>query len=223
MKAFISYSTKDKKFGASVKFVFDEMGVESFLAHDDIHLSEKWKTRILSELKSCKIFVPLLSNAFKKSEWCSQETGVIVNRRGVLVIPLSLDKTKPYGFISHIQGYRVLDGKIDRDILFVAVGKKWPAVIVNALLQPMEKVYSFRQAEAVVAPLVPHFKHFTHEQSNKFAELAVKNGQIWDASLCQSEYLPDFLRINKDKIKKTLYRSLKYQIKNRAWYERKST
>jgi len=218
MKAFISYSTKDKQFGGAVKSVFDEMGIESFLAHDDLNVSEEWKTRILSELKSCNIFVPLLSKAFKESDWCSQEIGLIVNKRGVLVIPLSIDGTNPFGFISHIQGHRVRDDSVGKDILFTAVGKKWPAVIVELLLQPMERVYSFRQAEAIVEPLVPHFKHFSQEQANRFADLAVKNGQIWNASLCQKEYLPEFLRLNKDKIKRALYRSLKYQIENGSLY-----
>lgn len=221
MKAFISYSTKDKRFGAAVKSVFDEIAIESFLAHDDLQLSETWKTRILSELKSCKIFVPLLSKAFRESDWCNQETGFVVNRRGVLIIPLSLDGTNPYGFISHIQGHHVRDEKIDKDVLFVAVGKKWPTVIVEAFLRRMERVYGFRQAEAVVARLVPHFRHFTQEQASKFAELAVKNGQIWDASLCKAEQLPEFLRTNKDRIKRTLYQALKYQIENGSRYERK--
>jgi hypothetical protein len=221
MKAFISYSTKDKRFGAEVKSVFDEMGIESFLAHDDLLVSEEWKTRIHSELKSCKIFVPLLSTAFKESDWCSQETGIIVNKRGVLVIPLSLDGTNPYGFISHIQGHHVRDGKIDRNILFVAVGKKWPGVIIEALLRPMERVHSYRQAEDTVAPLVSYFRHFTEEQANKFAELSVKNGQIWSASLCVTKYLPEFLKTNKSRIKQPLYRALKYQIENGAPYKRK--
>lgn len=218
MKAFISYSTKEKQFGAAVKAIFDKIGIESFLAHNDLHVSEEWKTRILSELKSCNIFVPLLSKSFKESDWCNQEIGVIANRRGVLVIPISLDGLTPYGFISQIQGHFVRDDKIDRGIFYTAIGKKWPEIIVDVLLRSMEHVHEFRTAEAVVEPLTHYFRHFNEVQANKFAELAVNNGQIWNASLCQEKFLPEFLKINKDKIKRTLYRALKFQIENRTWY-----
>ena len=82
MRAFISYSTDDKKHAGAVKVALDEIKIESFLAHDDLHVSEEWKERILKELKKCDIFVPLLSEAFKRSDWCGQETGILVNRRG---------------------------------------------------------------------------------------------------------------------------------------------
>ncbi len=64
MKAFISYSTQDKKYGAAVKAVLEEINIESFLAHDDVMVSEKWKERILAELRKCEIFIPLLSENF---------------------------------------------------------------------------------------------------------------------------------------------------------------
>ena len=70
MKAFISYSIKDKKSGAAVKSVLEEIGVESFLAHDDLHVSEQWKKRILDELRACSIFIPILSKSFRTSDWC---------------------------------------------------------------------------------------------------------------------------------------------------------
>lgn len=199
MRAFVSYSTKDKKHGGAIKSVLGELGIDSFLAHDDLQVSEKWKSRILSKLKSCDIFIPLLSQAFKESEWCGQETGIAANRRGILIIPLSIDGTIPYGFISHIQAHRMHSQELERQVLLNAIAKKWPERAVDTLLPTMEKVYTFRQAEAVVALFVPYFSHFTPEQANRFAELAVGNGQIWDAHLCFEKYLPEFLAANKDR------------------------
>jgi len=50
IKAFISYSSKDKKYGAAVRTALSEVNLESFLAHDDLRVSEEWKARILAEL-----------------------------------------------------------------------------------------------------------------------------------------------------------------------------
>jgi len=214
MKAFISYSTREKKHAGNVKAVFSELGIDCFLAHEDLHVSEQWKKRIVEELKTCKVFVPLLSKAFKASKWCSQETGFIVSRRGVLVLPLSIDGTTPYGFISHIQGSKRLDdGDVEKELILDAIAKKFPSYVIDQLLRPMEKVWSFRQAETVVKPLVPYFTLFSMPQAKKFADLALKNGQIWDAHLCKDEYLPRFLKVNKEKIGKTAYRTLKQKIK----------
>jgi hypothetical protein len=214
MKAFISYSTRQKKHATVVKGVLEEIGVDSFLAHETLQISEDWKKRILLELRTCKIFVPLLSKAFKSSAWCDQETGIISRRRGVLIMPFSLDGTTPYGFISYIQGKRLSDGKLERSQVLDAVARKWPSFVIDRLLKPMEKVYSFRQAENVVQPLVPYFPRFTATQARTFADLATKNGQIWDADLCREEYLPKFLRAQKGKISKERYLALRHQIHN---------
>ena len=59
--AFIAYSHKDSKYGAQAKAVLAKLGIEAFLAHDDLHVSDEWRERIRKELKRCDIFVPLLS------------------------------------------------------------------------------------------------------------------------------------------------------------------
>lgn len=212
MKAFISYSIKDRKRGAAVKSILKEIEVESFLAHNDLHVSEEWKKRILEELRVCNIFIPILSKAFRASDWCGQEAGIIAKRRGVVIIPLSLDGTKPYGFISHIQGKPLRKGRPGKTLLLEALAKKQPGYVIDQLLKPMERVYSFRAAESIVEQLVPYFAKFTASQANKFAVLATANGQIWDASLCRTEYLPNFLESNKAKLRKTVYGTLKKKI-----------
>ena len=214
MKAFISYSTREKEYGGKIKTILDDIGVESFLAHDDLNVSEEWKRRILSEVKSCQIFIPLLSNSFKESEWCSQETGIVVNRRRVLIIPLSIDGLMPYGFISHIQGHRIRGDDTDKEVIMSAIGSKWPNEIIDILMPTMERVYSFRQAEAVMEPFRPYFQDFSPEQANRFAELSVGNGQIWAAHMCRDEYMPEFLAWNEGKLTPDMLLELRSKIEN---------
>ena len=58
--AFVSYSHVDRKFGQQAKDVLGEVGIDAFLAHEDLETSEEWRDRILSELCRCDLFVPLL-------------------------------------------------------------------------------------------------------------------------------------------------------------------
>ena len=223
IKAFISYSSKDKKYGAAVRAALNEVNLESFLAHDDLRVSEEWKERILAELRHCKIFVPLLSKAFRSSAWCAQETGFVVERGNVLIIPLSIDGTVPFGFISHLQCHRIHSTGFDPQVILDAVGRKWPIMIVEVLLRPVARAGSFRHAEKLVKPLVPYFDRFSKDQAVRFAQMAVDNGQIWDAYLCREKYLPQFMKLNKAKIPPSLFKVLKYQIENQTWYKDKET
>jgi hypothetical protein len=229
IKAFISYSTKDKKYGTAVKATLDKINkatpdkinLESFLAHDDVRVSEEWKKCILAELKECKIFVPLLSEAFKGSDWCGQETGFVVERGNVLIIPLSIDGTVPYGFISHIQCHQVSPAGIDPQPILGAIGRKWPSIVIEVLLKSVEGANTFRRADELIEPLTPYFQRFSKEQASRFAHMAIENNQIWPARLCREKYLPQFLKRNRTKISPSQYRALKYQIKNQKWYEDK--
>ena len=104
IKVFISYSTEDKIIAAKIKEILVSFGIKCFMAHDDIEISEEWKLRIINELNEADIFIPLLSNNFKSSDWCSQESGIACYRN-ILFIPLTLNKNiQPYGFMNFRQG-----------------------------------------------------------------------------------------------------------------------
>lgn len=101
LKAFISYSTKDKSLAGDVKETLGEYGIEAFLAHEDIRPSAAWITTIQAELRGCDLFLPLLTDHFRKSEWTGQEVGMALALEK-LIVPLRVD-TIPYGFLGQIQ------------------------------------------------------------------------------------------------------------------------
>jgi hypothetical protein len=211
--AFISYSIKDKKYGAAVREALNSLNVESFLAHNDLHITEKWEKKILKEAGRCNVFVPLLSKNFLKSEWCSQETGIIVKRRGVTIFPLLLDETMPFGFIRHVQGQRVTLEEIGEELFLKSLAETFPRYILPQRIERLKKASSFRGAEALVELLRPYFREFNVKEANRFAELCASNNQIWDANLCRDEYLPEFLKIQGKHLKLTVRKRLKHRLK----------
>jgi hypothetical protein len=194
--AFISYSTVNKKWSSAVKSALSSVGFQAFLAHEDLKVSQEWKTSIIIELKRADVFVALLSKEFKQSEYCSQEAGFIISRKKVLIVPLSIDGTMPYGFISHLQCVPVKNEDDVSEAILDVLLRKRPRIAIPAWIKQVEDAGSFRGAEPIVEPLVVHFPIFTKEEAVAFTKAALRNVQVWDAHLCKTEYLPAFKKSN---------------------------
>lgn len=211
LRGFLSYSTEEKVRAAEVKSVIAELGVNAFMAHDDISVSQKWRDRILQELQAIQVFVPLLSAAFKASAWASQEIGVVIARPDVFIIPTSLDGTVPYGFIGTFQS-RLLPNPATNEFFRDALAGRFPRTVIPRLIERLAAARSFRGAEALMAPLVPYFDQFSPEEAKDFAIASTENGQIWDAGECRVDYIPDFLEKNADKLDPAVREPLEFQI-----------
>src|SRR6267378_4977969 len=146
--AFISYSHEDRKYGAQAKSVLADAGIEAFLAHEDLHVSDEWRKRIIEELKRCDLFVPLLSKNFVASKWAPQEVGFIISRSEVPIAPISLDGTTPFGFISHVQSRKVTKDGITVELLVDPLAGRMPRKILLGLIRIASDAGSFRFAEA---------------------------------------------------------------------------
>jgi hypothetical protein len=216
--AFISYSHEDRKYGAQAKSVLADVGIEAFLAHDDLHVSDEWRKRIIEELNRCDLFVPLLSKNFLASKWAPQEVGFIISRPEVAIAPISLDGTTPFGFISHVQSRKITKDGITLELLVDPLAGLIPRKILPGLIRVASNAGSFRFAEARMAPLVPYFPKLRREEAQALAEASVSNGQIWSANLCRTEYLPKLVRHQAKNIASKTLRALKFQIANDKWY-----
>lgn len=218
LNAFISYSTNDKLIGRKIKDILDRFNIEGFLAHDDIHVSEEWKQRIVDELNKADIFISLLSEHFKKSEWTSQELG-IAYFRNILIIPLKLDDTNPFGFINHIQGKSVNSDNILLSYLIKPILDRFHEYMIATVIGKLSKAGSFRYAESIMELLVPHFNEFQKENTEKFVDASIENGQVWSADKCRKEYLPKFIDIHKHSINPDKLKILNYQIEKGEYYK----
>jgi hypothetical protein len=197
VRAFLSYSTVDRHRAADIKKALAEFGIECFMAHDDIGVSEEWRNRIILELKRMNVFVPILSANFTESKWTSQEVGFAISREDVVVcVPVALDDTIPYGFLSPYQG-KPLPNPVDADFFTPALGARVPRVVVSRLIQELAASRSFRSAERNFEALVPYFDRLTTDEAGAIATAATTNNQIWDAADCRTTHIPRFLAENR--------------------------
>jgi hypothetical protein len=194
------------------------LGIEAFLAHDDIEVSEEWRERIVDELRRCDLFVPLLSKDFLTSNWAQQEVGFVTARPEVVIMPLSIDRTTPPGFIAKRQGKLIPPEGVTLDFLLELLLGLLPRQLVPGQIRKVREAGSFRSAEAAMRPLVPHFPNLTPEEAQLLAEASVDNGEVWAAYLCQQEFLPALINSRGSNIEEGTLRALQYQLDNQSWY-----
>lgn len=192
--AFISYQTSDKLIAGSLKKVLSDIGINSFLAHEDIQVSEEWRTRIIKELSNTEIFICLLSKRYLESDWCIQESGIAAFRPDLLVIPLSLDGTIPTGFLRHIQSVKFQPEDINLTDIAPAFLKGKTEKGISTLINLIGSSYNYRDAEKNFSIILPILDELNEDQGKRLLELSCSNDQIYHAGLCAKEYLPKLLK-----------------------------
>lgn len=193
MYAFISYQTADKVAAGQLQLLLGEIGIGSFLAHEDIQVSEEWRLKIMEELGKADLFIALLSANYYQSVWCVQESGIAAFRDGVAIIPLSLDGTVPQGFFGHIQSTKVEAGQINLSQVLPGIAKRNAAFVIDLIIGIIGGSGSFRSAEANFALILPFVGKATNEQVATLLNVSAGNGQVLHANLVASKYLPPLM------------------------------
>jgi hypothetical protein len=177
--AFMSYSSTEEAMAGSAKDFLEKYGLSVFLAREDIKPTADWQKEIVYNLKSCDVFMPLLTAKFSKSEWTDQETGMAF-ALDKFIIPLKVD-VNPYGFIWKYQGCP-FDTKNIKDscLKIIQVLRNESSLsesLRDCLLRSLEKAHNFDAANEILKELAV-FKIFTGKQINQILRISIKNNQV---------------------------------------------
>ena len=220
VRAFVSYAHVDRLTAAQTKQVLDAAGFSTFLAHEDLEVSDEWRACLEQELRRCLLFVPLYSENYVASVWGTQESGFIASRlHEVVIAPLSLDGTRSNGFLSHVQSPTIGQNGVTRELLVEPLTSRFPRTILPEAIARVARAGDFRAAERLMKPLVRFFPLFTAEEAEALAQGAIQNGQVWSAALCRDEYLPEFLAVLGEQLQPRTLRALTHQIEHDEWYK----
>jgi hypothetical protein len=193
MYAFVSYRTADKAVAGRVRDVLAGLGIEAFLAHEDIHVSEEWRLKILREIGRADLFIAILSKNYFRSAWCIQESGIAAFRKGMTIVPLSIDGTIPRGFLSHIQSSKIDPKRPWQADLFPGIAKRNLSFVIDKITKMIEGSRSYRSAEANFETILPYLSRAKNAQILRLLEVSAENNQVYHASKCAREYLPPLL------------------------------
>lgn len=219
VRAFVSYAHVDGLIAGQTKELLDSTGFSTFLAHEDLEVSDEWRECLLQELRQCRLFVPLFSQSYLASAWAVQESGFIASRlHEVVIAPLSLDGTRSIGFLAHVQSPTIQPQGVTAELLIEPLTSRFPRTILPVAIARASRAGDFRGAEKLMKPLVRFFPLFTAEEAEALANGAVHNGQIWNAALCRNEYLPEFLSVLGPQLQPHTLRALAHQVEHGEWY-----
>ena len=190
IQIFISYSSKDKKIAGYIKKNFENRyGFSVFLAHSDICAASDWEEVIIDHIKNCDFFLVLLTENYKGSDYTSQEIGMAVAWKK-LIIPIKFEDFNPYGFISKFQAIpcnELTKENVDRvitTIFFLSINdgsyKKYREKAIDSLIVGLSKSTSFAETCYFVR-ILNKIDSLTGTQIKAISKVVKTNGQVgWE-------------------------------------------
>ncbi len=177
---FLSHSNIQKELAGQLKRgLEDSIKCEVFLAHDDLEGGEVWAEGIRNRIKNCGYFLVLLSAEYHSSKYTDQEAG-IAYAYDKSIIPISIDGTIPYGFMSKYQPIKApkLNKNTIHEIAKQIINKDIPMKErLDYHIRLLTNAYSFNNA-IFLSDLLPYDYEYSKEQINKLARIMIENDQV---------------------------------------------
>lgn len=211
---FVSYSNKDRNIAGQIKESLENFGFDVFLAHEDIKPSTEWQERILKELRTCDIFLAVLTEEFRDSEWTGQETGIAF-AANKLIIALKVD-IDPFGFISKFQALKFnkdIVSETSGEIIHTIAEKNDITKLINSLIRGFSKSRSYAEANGKVAYLKKLEAKLNEDQIIDIIKASFNNGQIRDEEWNAGPYVRGIMDSNKS-IKQKIIKAIKNDLKS---------
>lgn len=179
MNTFISYASSIKRTAGKIKSYLDSFGFNCFLAHEDIPPQTEWPKEIINGLKSCDLFLPLLTPKFIESFYCQQETGFAYGT-GVEILPVMISKA-PMGMISNLQAVRFKKDDFDTSCWKIVkhVGKNSvnSETVLDSLIDWFGESESYDSANHRAKMMLNEF-NYSDNQVEAIREHIRRNSQI---------------------------------------------
>ncbi len=211
LKVFLSYHHNARKFAGRVKSCLTGLGMDVFLAHEDLEPSTEWQEEILKNLRKCDVFIPLLTKSFHSSNWTDQETGIAFASEK-FILPLKVSPN-PYGFIGKLQALKVRTEleQTCRKIVQVLVSR--PILRGRArdgAIDVFLRSKSFEESAGLATALLK-LGPFSDSQLNRIVEGGAKNSQIYCGWRAR-DAVNKLIKENSQVVKKSLVSRFRKQV-----------
>jgi hypothetical protein len=179
LKTFISYASSIKNTAGKIKSTLDEFGFNCFLAHEDIPPQTVWPKEIISALKECELFLPLLTQKFMESYYCQQEIG-FAYCKDVEILPVMISK-EPMGMIADLQAVKFnkddVNGSCWRIVKHIGNNSKNSEKVLDSLITWFGESESYHTANERAKRILSDFD-FSKIQVEKIRDHIRRNSQI---------------------------------------------
>lgn len=182
VKVFLSYSTKDKDLATDIKEFFDELGINTFLAHQTIEASAEWRREIKKQLEKRQVFLALLTSNSHESDWVDQEIGMAIAFKK-MIVPLPV-QTPLYGFVADFQAVETRPASdFGKDFWRIVRGivRRFPGTrsrIRARTLTALRRSRNFHKARDMIRILENVFSPLTRSEKVRIYRASTRNDQI---------------------------------------------
>ena len=197
IKIFLSHSDKDKKIASKLKSKLYKYGLSVFLAHEDIDGGSDWVSKLYNEIQNSKVFIMLLTKNYHISNYTEQEAGIALNCSKT-ILPISIDGTKPYGFVSSRQAIPCSipfeDSKMEEIVRICKLDNISKSSDLDKLLSELEKSSSYTESATLATKLKRY--DFSESQLRRLVYSVLSNPQVsysWVADGIINEIIGDYL------------------------------
>ncbi len=201
-KIFLSHAAEDRITARRLVEGLAEHGFDVFRVDDDLVLKKDGENTVKDLIEKCILFVALLSENFKNSDFTDHEVGIAIacNKK---IFPVSLDHVTPYGFMFGLGDSQKIDPKIDPDEMSV-LARAMRSLLdkdrkaIDRLIEVMRCADSVEDAGMAAYVLFEHTA-FSPKQINGVAVAFLENDNISDSWMAEPICLA-FLNSNWDLI-----------------------
>lgn len=220
LKMFISFNSNDDEEAEKIQKFFIKCGVDCFLSKTSIDVSDEYKKVAFDEICKADIFIYLLSEHSKSSDWCDQEMGMAymkykLGKSEIFVV--SHDGSDPYGFLSSFNAKstcnanylfdiaRKIDEKLNSSLVETVM--EYYDSELNSKIKELYVVGGYLDAKSLLSFINKRSHLLTESQLRMICEAAIRNDQIYECIVCK-EPLINMLSDCKDLIDDDLYRDV---------------
>lgn len=182
-RLFLTHVAKRKKEAHNLKDSLCDLGVEAFVAHDDIQAGEEWQAAIRVALRTSDALAGLLHEGFRESPWCDQEVGFALGR-GIPALPIQCDRDiTPYGFIGSLQAVpqsskNGMENVAIDLVLALLKDARTSRKLTQAIVERLASATSFRQANTLSDILSKHTPLPSRKQVEYLRKAQKENDQL---------------------------------------------
>ncbi len=174
-RLFISHKSTVKKETAQLKEELRLFGIDSFVAHEDIHPTKEWVDEIESALHTMEALLALMAGDFHGSYWTDQEVGFAFGR-DVPIIAVKLDED-PNGFLGRFQALSCSWDNAAVEIAKILIENE---SMLNAYINAVRKSEIYEDSNKL-AELLPCINNLSDLQTDTLIRAFNENSQVRDS------------------------------------------
>jgi hypothetical protein len=187
LRLFVSHVSRVKASAARLKAALEPLGVDAFVAHNDIEPTLEWALEIELALRSMHALCAVITPDFHSSLWCDQEVGFALGRPvPVLTVRSGAD---PYGLMGKAQaipGADNADAMAERVFSVLMKLESCRTLVMGGLIAALETAGTYAAARQASRRIAGLQQHLTHDHILRMLQAARSNSQVREAS-----YVPE--------------------------------